>query len=118
MALGIAGCESGEPESDRITPEGIRGEWATNDARYADRKLEILSEALLFYTGGRAFDPYIIHHIQTEPADDGTRYIIEHSGAEMGRMTTTFLVYPGDTALVFQNQPHVIWRKVDQGEGS
>jgi hypothetical protein len=104
-------CSTDELGPNRITAEEIRGVWETDDARYADRKLEILSEALLFYTEETAFDPYVIHEIQTEVEEDGTRYMIEHSGPEQGRMTLTLFVHTGDSTLIFRNQPSVVWRK-------
>jgi hypothetical protein len=115
LILGTAACSDSDSEASRIMPEATRGVWETNDARYADRKFEILDEALLFHTEARAFDPYLIHEIQTEVDEDGTRYIIEHSGAEMGSMTLTLFFYQGDSTLVFENQPFIVWRKVSSG---
>jgi len=116
LILGTPACSNEDEGPNRITAEEIRGVWESGDPRYADRKLEILSEALLFFVEGENFDPYIIHEITVEVEEDGTRHIIEHSGSEMGRMTISLFVHPGDSTLVFENQPEVMWWKVKEEE--
>jgi hypothetical protein len=73
--------------------------------------MEIIEEALLFYTGEFGFDPYVIRSLRIEPEDDGTFFEIEHSGWEGGRLTLSFFFRSADSTIVFENQPSVVWRK-------
>ena len=79
LGAAFASCGGGDGEPVRTTPEQIRGVWTTDDAAYADRRLEIMEEAVLFYTEEHAFDPYVIQDMRTIPEDKNTLYKINHN---------------------------------------
>jgi len=111
LALAVAGCGPSEAEPNTTTPEEIRGVWASDNANYAGRDMEILEEAFLFDTGDGAFEPYIIRGIVVEQEDDGTLYDFEYSGWEGGILNFSFKYRPGDSTIVFKNQPRIVWRR-------
>jgi hypothetical protein len=115
LVLAAAGCPSPAQELGRTAPVEIRGVWVCDDPDYAGRRLEILEEALLFYTEEWVFDPYIIRSIQVEQGSDGTSYLIEHSGWEGGSLNLSLYLRSSDSTIVFGNQPLTVWRKQPPG---
>jgi len=111
LIVGAVNCSSEATEPGRTVPVNIRGVWVTDDPDYADQKLELMEEAVLFYTEERAFDPYIIKGIQVVVEEEGTAYEIQHSGWDGGDMVLSLFVRTGDTTLVFKNQPFRVWRR-------
>lgn len=111
--LSSVGCSPTDDEAERTTPETIQGIWTTEDERYADRRLEIMPAAILFYSDEREFEPYVIQELRVIPEEEAILYEIDHTGWEGGSMTLSLFVHPGDTTLVFRNQPFVVWKKTE-----
>ena len=114
LALGTVATACGPEDTGpmRTVPEALRGVWVTDNRAYADRKMEILDEAVLFYTGGTVYEPYVVRSIEVEEQDDGTVYNIEHSGWESGSLMLSLKFRTADSTIVFTNQPTMVWRKV------
>ena len=115
LGLTAIGCGPKAAELGRTTPEEIRGVWVTNDPDYVGRKMEIMEEALLFYSEEHLFDPFVIRSIKVEPEADGPVYEIEHSGWESGSLTLSLKFRSADSTIVFKNQPTLIWRRQAAG---
>lgn len=119
LGLGLlapVGCSPGEDVAELAVPESIQGIWTTDDERYADRRLELMPAAVLFYLGDEGdMEPYVVQELRVIPIDEGTLYEIDHTGREGGTMTLSLVVPPGDSTLFFRNQPQVVWRKTEDG---
>ena len=115
LAAAPTGCEPSDSRTVPLAPEEIQGVWITDDPAYADRKMEILEDGLLFHSAEFTFDPYTIQGVRIEPGYNGATYEIEHSGWESGTLTLSFFLRANDSTLVFRNQPLTVWRRDSAG---
>ncbi len=107
-----ASCAPPAPPS---VPAELVGTWATEARKYADRKLEIWDDAVIFYTGAR-WKEFTVHRIQSvqtvEGASEGTLFSLYYAGLDDTVDRFSFYFDGSTGVLRFENQRSIEWRKV------
>ena len=102
--------------ADRTVPTELLGAWVTEVASHAEHPMEFTADTLRFHTE-EGWMAYAIVQVRSRDEADRVWYRFDYE-AEGEEFELTFYYYaPPDERLQFENQPHLVWRKVEE-EGS
>ena len=101
---------------DRTVPTHLLGTWETEYASHAEHPMQFAVDTLRFHTE-EGWMGYRIVRVGSRAEDSRTWYQFDYlvEGEEF-EMTLYYYATP-DEHVRFENQPHLVWRKVE-GEGS
>jgi hypothetical protein len=113
VTLSWVGCSPGLSTKLESSPAEIQGVWQSDDPRYEGRNLEIHEDAVVFYVGDGDFTAHAIHEIEVSECEAGRAFDVEYRD-DIGELTTFSFVYrPDRDVIVFKNQPHMHWSRVE-----
>lgn len=109
VAATITGCQ---PGPGKTVPDNIIGIWKTSHPKYADRYIEIKSDALVFGTGGDTFRRHAIAEVEVSRQGDSTLYTISYTNQHEQRYRFAFFYDPANNGTMrLKNQQHITWTR-------
>ncbi len=111
----FTGCESNRSAE---FPEKMAGIWATDNARYKDRFIEIDENRIAFGTGSDSSNVFYVEKIRKVTKDSTERWIFHCTDIEGSpfEFAMHFQTGSDEKLLMLRNMEEIIWYKADQFE--
>jgi hypothetical protein len=118
LLLIVANEGARRPKAETTLPPELQGEWRTDAARYANRRLEITTSSLAFQVGdsAAAITRHRIVRVQRSAAPEGTLFRVEY--LEEGDLLEFSFVWRGSPTpeIRFANQKGLVWTRTGPAE--
>ena len=108
--LMVAACSGGQP--GQMPPE-LHGEWATADARFADRSFVIGADRIAFHTGGGQRSEHAIEDVVETLEERGRLFDVGYTGDDGATLRFVFYVDPDLSGIRIRYQEEVVWERVE-----
>lgn len=113
VALVVLAITAGLFQRRGDLPPELMGRWRTADARYADRAMELTRNEIRFYQGGALISSHRLTRIRERQEGDVRSVLLIY---EDGGGPIEFRLQLGGSqnpVVRFQNQPEMVWYKVE-----